>query len=136
MVNLWKNIVKGLFDSLIPWYLCKIWDKFSCMSLFPKKMSFMFQNFISICSRGALEDNDRNKKNKGWWISGKMTSKVSFILSDHNTYVKYERYFCIWKFSQQNPLLVFTTSPTTAWEACRMRMTKTRKKKILFSKFG
>jgi hypothetical protein len=70
------------------------------------------------------------KKNRAWRISGKMASKVSSILSNRDTCVKYERGFCAWACSQQKPLSVFTNSPPIVWEACQTRMTKTWKNRL------
>jgi len=65
-----------------------------------------------------------------WRISRKTTSKVSSILSYHDTCVKYERGFCAWDFSQQKPLSIFTTSPPSIQNVRRKTMTKTGKNKV------
>jgi hypothetical protein len=93
----------------------------------PTKTSFSFQKFISICSEGAPKDNDKNRENNIWRISGKMASKVSLILSNHDTCVKYERFFCAWDFFQQKPLSFFTNSPPVVHKECWKTMTKTGK---------
>jgi hypothetical protein len=68
----------------------------------PNKNLFQFSKIHLHCSGGAPEDNDKNRKNKAWQIYGKMTSKVSSILSYHDTCVKYERGFCAWIVIKKN----------------------------------
>jgi len=64
------------------------------------------------------KDNDKNRENYIWQISGKRASKVSLILQNHDTCIKYERLFFAWNFSQQNPLSFFTNSPPPVQKAC------------------
>jgi hypothetical protein len=56
-----------------------------------------------------------------------MTSNTSLILSDRDTCVKYERGFCEWAHSQQNPLSVFKNSFPSVQKVCPKTMTKIRK---------
>jgi hypothetical protein len=95
-----------------------------------------FQKFISICSGGAPKDNDKNRKKQSMANFWKNDLKGLFDSLRRDTCVKYERGFCAWYFSQQKPLSVFTNSPPSVWEACRMRMTKTRKKQIFSVNLG
>jgi hypothetical protein len=83
-----------------------------------KNLFHFGKKFISICSEGEPKDNDKNRENIIWRISGKMTSKVSSILPNHDTCVKYERGFCEWAFFKQKPLSIFTNSPPYVYKAC------------------
>jgi hypothetical protein len=100
------------------------------------KNLFHFHKFTSSCSEGAPKDNDKNREINIWRISGKMASKVSSILPNHDTCVKYERGFCAWTFSQQKPLSVFTNSPPVVQKECRKTMTKTGKYRAFSENLG
>jgi len=59
------------------------------MGLFSTKTAFRFHKFTSICSEGTPKDDDKNREiNIGEFLE-KTASKVSSILSDRDTCVKY-----------------------------------------------
>jgi hypothetical protein len=93
----------------------------------PNKNLFQFSKIHFICSEGVPKDNDKNREINIWRISGKTASKVSSILPNRDTCVKYERFFCAWACSTKKPLSFFTNSPPVVQKARRKTMTKTGK---------
>jgi hypothetical protein len=56
-----------------------------------------------------------------------MTSNTSSIILDRDTYVKYERVFCAWAYSQKKSHSILEKSFPSVRKACPKTMTKTGK---------
>jgi hypothetical protein len=103
---------------------------------FPNKNLFHFSQIHLQFFKGTPKDNDKNREINIWRISGKMASKVSLILPNHDTCVKYERGFCAWTCSKQKPLSFFTNSPLVVQKARSKDNDKNKKIQSIFRKFG